>query len=206
MKPQLLADRRGYSLVEILVVVAIFAIVSAIAVPQMGKLFGFYRLSGDARSVADTVAGAKMRAAAEFSQARVFIDLSARTFQTQSWDKTNLVWKTEGAATPLSSSVTFGFGSVAAPPTNTQAAIGQAAACTDDTGHATPGSGTAIANTACIIFNSRGVPVDTTNSPTANDALYLTDGTAVYGITVAATGMIRSWQTPPSATPHWVLN
>jgi len=206
MKFQMLDDRRGYSLIEILMVVAIFGIVSAIAIPQMGKLFGFYRLSGDARSLSDSVAGAKMRASSEFSQARVYVDLTGRTFLTQSWDKTNLVWKTEGGSTSLSSNVSFGFGSVSTPPSNTQGTIAQAPQCTDDTGKTTPGTGNAVANTACVTFNSRGVPVDTTNAPTAADAIYVTDSSAVYVITIAATGMVRSWQTPATSSPHWVLN
>ena len=62
-----------------------------------------------------------------------------------------------------------------------------------------------ITNTACIIFNSRGIPVDNTGSPTGLDAVYVTDGTSVYGITVAATGFIRTWQTNYSSTPSWTL-
>ena len=45
----------------------------------------------------------------------------------------------------------------------------------------------AIANTSCIVFNSRGVPVDDNDLSTAADAIYVTDGTAVYVATVAAT-------------------
>ena len=62
-----------------------------------------------------------------------------------------------------------------------------------------------VANTACVIFNSRGIPVDTTGSPTGDDAIYVTDGTAVYGITVAATGFIRTWRTNYASTPTWTL-
>ena len=79
-----------------------------------------------------------------------------------------------------------------------QATIAQAAACTDD-------MGVPIGNTACLMFNSRGVPIDSTFAPTV-DALYVTDGTAVYGVTVVATGMIRLWHTPPVSTPTWVLH
>ena len=110
-------------------------------------------------------------------------------------------WANEGGVTYLSSYVIFGYASVGAPPGGTQPTIGQAPACTAD-------DGTAIANTACVMFNSRGVPVDVTLAPTSVDAVYLTDvpSTAVYAVTVAATGMIRSWQTPSAATPTWVLN
>jgi hypothetical protein len=55
------------------------------------------------------------------------------------------------------------------------------------------------------MFNSRGIPVDSTGAPVASGALYLTDGSAVYGVTVAATGMIRLWRTFPYATPNWVM-
>jgi hypothetical protein len=35
--------------------------------------------------------------------------------------------------------------------------------------------------------------------------LYLTDGTAVFGITVAATGVIKLSRTQPVAVPTWVV-
>jgi hypothetical protein len=82
-------------------------------------------------------------------------------------NKTALTWTVEGGNTSLSSAVTFGYGSISsAPPPQTT--IGQAPACNDNAGNA-------IANTACIIFNSRGVPVDAAGAPTAIDAIYLTD-------------------------------
>jgi prepilin-type N-terminal cleavage/methylation domain-containing protein len=195
----------GFSLVEILMVVAIFAIVSAIAVPQMGKLFGFYKLSGDARSVSNAIAVAKMRAAADFTRVRIYVDIPGNTFKMQIWDKT-LNSGTGGWTTPagsalvnLSANVKFGFDVVAKNPANNT--IVWADTCKND-------DGTDIANTACVVFNSRGVPVDVSLAPTSNDALYLTDvpSTAVYGVTIAATGMIRSYQTPTASTPHWVLN
>jgi hypothetical protein len=107
----------------------------------------------------------------------------------------------------LSQGVTFGYGSISSPPLNTQPALGQAPACLAD-------DGTAIGNTACIVFNSRGIPVVCTTinpaavpavgcapaDPETRDALYLTDGTAVYGITMLATGMMQVWRTPPSTT------
>ena len=202
MKHHALSDSRGYSLVEILIVVAIFAVVSAIAVPQMGKLFGYYKLSGDTRSVSNAVAVAKMRAAADFTRVRLYVDLGG-TFKMQSWDRTLNSgaggWKTETGLTYLSSGVTFDYSSVATAPPGTQSTRGQAAVCTAD-------DGSSISNTACVMFNSRGVPVDSTFAPTAADAIYLTDGSAVYVVTVAATGMIRSWQSPNASTPNWVLN
>jgi len=99
----------------------------------------------------------------------------------------------------VASGVVFGYGVVTTPPPQTQGTIGQAALCKDNTDMDIP-------NTACIIYNSRGVPIDSTSAPTPLDALYVTDGTAVFGVTVAATGMLRTWRTLPVAIPAWTLN
>ncbi|MBI3400174.1 MAG: prepilin-type N-terminal cleavage/methylation domain-containing protein [Acidobacteria bacterium] len=199
MKRHQLSAPRGYSLIEILVVVGLIGVVGAIAVPMMSNTLGFFRLSGDARSISNATAVAKMRAASDFSRVRLYVDLSTQSHHIESWDKVNSKWVVEGGSTYLSSNVVFGFGAVTTAPPNTQATIAQAPLCTDDLG-------VAIGNTACLMFNSRGVPVDNTFSPTAVDALYLTDGSAVYAVTAAATGMIRLWRTLPTATPSWVLN
>jgi len=208
MKPQLLRDRRGYSLIEVLTVVAITGVVMVIAIPMMGNLFGFFRLSGDARSISNAVAVAKMRAASDFSCVRIYVDLGGRTFRTQSWDKLANSgaggWKTEGGLTYLSSNVVFGYSPVATAPPSSQGTIGQGCTTSGCTQQCTADDGTFISGTACVMFNSRGVPVDNTFAPTASDAVYVTDGSAVYGITVSATGMIRSWRTPPAASPTWV--
>jgi len=190
----------GFSLIETLVVVGLIAVLSAIAVPMTGHALANFRLTGDVRSVSNATALTKMRAAANFSRVRLHVDFGARSHRLEALDKTVTPnhWTPVGGATSLSTKVSFSSGIVSAPPTGTQAAILQAPACTDD-------AGTSIANTACVTFNSRGVPVDNSGAPTAADALYLTDGTAVYAVTVSATGMLRVWHTPPAATPTWVL-
>jgi prepilin-type N-terminal cleavage/methylation domain-containing protein len=188
----------GFSLLELLVVVALTGIVAAIAVPMMSNNIADFRVRGDARSLTDAVSLAKLRSASDFSQARLYADLNNRSFQVQTWNKTTLAWVTEGGVTTLSQNVNFGFGAVATPPAGTQAAIGQAAACLNDVG-------AAIGNTACVLFNSRGIPVDTSGAPTAADAVYVTDNSAVFGVTLSATGLIRQWRTNATATPAWVL-
>jgi Tfp pilus assembly protein FimT len=187
---------------EIMIVVALIGILSTMAAPLFNGAIQSYRLSGDARNVSNATAVAKMRAASTFSRVRLYVDLSARTHRLQSFNKTSAVccWITQGGTTSLSSGVVFGYGVVTQPPPNTQGTIGQSELCKDDTG-------ANISNTACIMFNSRGVPVDGTGfSPIGTDAVYVTDGTAIYGVTIAATGMLRMWRTFPVAIPAWVLN
>ena len=196
-------DSRGFSLVELMMVVAIMGVLVAITVPMSGNTIRYLKLSGDARELSNATAVAKMRAAAKFTQSRLYVDVTGRAFYVQTFDKASGTWTTEGGATSLSSTVTFGYGPIATPPPNTQTTIDQAPPCMTMAG--SPPAEVPVANTACIIFNSRGIPVDTTGSPTGLDAVYLTDGSAVYGITVAATGFIRTWQSHYTSTPTWTL-
>jgi Tfp pilus assembly protein FimT len=193
-------------MIETLIVVAITGVIAAIALPMMKNTLGDFRLSGDARGLNNAASLAKLRAASNFSQARLYVDLSGASFHLETWNKTALAWTSEGGTTALSSNDTFTFGAVGSAPLNTQSTIGQAAACVTD-------AGVAIAGTACLLFNSRGIPVAPSppppprnvGAPTGNDALYLSDGTAVYGLTISATGLIKLWRTNLRATPSWVL-
>lgn len=195
----------GFSLLEVLLVVGLTTVIAAIAVPMMSNTIGDFRIRGDARALNSAVSLAKLRAASAFTQVRLYVDLSANSFHLESWQKTGTPgWVAEGGTTTLATNDTFSFGAVSTPPTSTQATLGQAANCVDTTG-------TAIANTACVLFNSRGIPVapsgapPNVGAPTGNDALYVADSLSVYGVTVSATGQIRLWRTNPTSTPSWVL-
>jgi len=186
-------DERGFSLIDTLVVVAIVGLVAAIAVPQTTSMMSGYKIKGNAQAINNQVGLAKMRAAAQFSRARLYADLNARTFRLQVWNKTTNQWVDDSGVTPLADGVTFGFTGVTQPPPNTQAAIGQSPLCTNN-------AGANIANTACITFNSRGMPVTNALPPagavTGNSGLYVTDGSAVYGTTVSMTPLIKAWWSP----------
>jgi prepilin-type N-terminal cleavage/methylation domain-containing protein len=196
-----LASDRGFSLIELLMAVAIMGVLAAIALPMSGNAVRYLKISGDARDLSNALAVTKMRAAAKFTQGRLMVDLSSRTYYVQNFDKASSTWTTEGGGKTLSSTVSFGYGIVGSAPSNTQTTIGQAPLC-----YNTASPPATIANTACIIVNSRGLPVDaTTASPYGDYALYITDGTFVYGTTIAATGFIRSWRTNATSTPSWSL-
>lgn len=189
----------GFTLVEIMVVVGLIGVVSAFAVPMMANTLRHFRLSGDARSAANSMAVAKMRAATIFGRVRLYADLSTNRFRLEDFDKTTSTWVVNGGITALSLSDTFGFGVVTAAPPNTQATISQAPMCKSN---AVPPVD--IANTACIIFNSRGTPIDSTGAPSSISAIYMTNGAdAVYAVMLSATGMVRTWRTGYTAIPTW---
>ena len=191
-------SERGFSLIELLIVMALIAIVSAMAVPMSSSTLASFRLSGDARGVQSAMSLAKLRAASDFTRARLYVDMGARSFRVETWQKTAATWNVIGGTTNLSNQDRFGFGVVGTPPPNSQNVIAQAPVCTDNAGNP-------VANTACVLFNSRGIPIDAAGAPTASDAVYVTDGTAVYGVTLSATGLMRVWLTRAADPPVWLV-
>jgi hypothetical protein len=133
-----------------------------------------------------------MRAAAKYTRSRVYVDLVNEQFFLQSWNKTTGAWDTEGATILLSRDTDFAFDALGTPPPNTQAAIQQAPGCLD-------AGNNPIANTACIVFNSRGIPVNGAGNPDGNGAFYVTDHvTGVYAVTISMTPLVRLWWSPVS--------
>jgi len=208
--------KRGFSLIEVILAITVGLILTAIAIPKVNTLTRIYRSSGDARSLSEEVSMAKMRSAADFTEARVFADLSTNRYRVETWivppGGSSKCWVTEGdtlcsssysspnvpPSTLLLTTVTFGYGSLSSPPANTQSTLGQAAACQSDSDTQSQSAGS-LANSACVVFNSRGIPVDNTLAPTSSDALYVTDGNSVFGVTVLATGLIQTWRADSSA-------
>jgi prepilin-type N-terminal cleavage/methylation domain-containing protein len=195
------SGNHGFSLAEVLIVIFIILLIAAIGIPNLMTMVGEMRTAGDARDLNGVIVLAKMRAASNFSRARVYADLSANTFRVEWQQAGTATWTSDGCPNScvgdqlLATGVSFGFGSLSSPPSNTQATLGQAPVCLDS-------SGSAITNTACIIFNSRGIPITSGAVPTSNDAIYVTDGRLVTGVTVSATGLTKIWRTEASGA-NW---
>src|SRR5262245_13983879 len=82
------AGSTGFSAVELLIVVAMIGGIAAMAAPMTGNALGYFRLSGDARGLSNALSVTKMRAAATFSKARVYVDLPGKSFHIETWRKT----------------------------------------------------------------------------------------------------------------------
>jgi prepilin-type N-terminal cleavage/methylation domain-containing protein len=187
----------GFSLVELLVVVMLMAILTAMAVPMSTSAVSGYRLRSESRTIASLVGLAKLRATANLTRSRVYADLALHRYRLEIWNKTTNQWAIEGGTTQMPTSVRFGFGTLALAPPNTQGAIGQSLPCKADN------TVTDIANTACLVFNSRGIPINSLGAPQGGNAFYITDGTGVRATTVTATPLIREWWSPAHSA-QWV--
>src|SRR5882762_1419395 len=198
----------GFSVVELMIVVIVLCVLLAIAVSSVTSIARIYRIAGDGRGVAAELNVARMRSAADFTHARVYMDLTANTFHLEVWNKGSACWKTDGdtnACTqttspviPLSQGDTFGFGSITTGPTAATGAPAQAPACT--VGVAGAAAGANIANTACIEVNSSGFPVDSTNKIVASDAIYLTNNQKLYSaVAVSISGQPTAYSYSGSA-------
>jgi|SRR5215472_9431027 len=211
---------KGFSTLELLVVMFVSLVIAALSIPGFNQVRRTLRISGDARDLNAAINQAKMQAAADFTRSRLFVDLgvnSVNTFHVDVWNKAGNggagCWQVVGdvnnpcfvaGASPvqsLSAGVRFGNSGVGAPPPNTQAnGINQAPRCYSVNGNRYG----QVATTSCVTYNSRGTPVDpATGVPTGNDALYITDNTQVYAVTVTATGLSQIWAINANGNGNW---
>jgi prepilin-type N-terminal cleavage/methylation domain-containing protein len=187
----------GFSVIELVATLGIIGVVAAAAVPSTTRTLADLRLRGDARNIHNAVALAKMRAAAHYTRERLYVDRTTNSFHVEYWDKAAAKWMDELDPTVyLQTGIVFDYGAISSPPLNTQTTLAQAPPCQND-------AGSDISGSSCILFNSRGIPVNPGGSITGNSALYITDGTSTYGITLSATPLVRLWWSKASSA-QWI--
>jgi prepilin-type N-terminal cleavage/methylation domain-containing protein len=191
-----MSRQHGYSLLELMVALAIIGVVTATVIPITDTQLKASRLKSDADAVRNLVGLAKMRASSRFTRARVRVDLGVNSYVLQIWDKTAGAWVNDGAPTRTSTGVVFGFGTLTTRPLDDQVIV-FSPPCT--TGLTAAG---AIANTSCINFNSRGLPVDAAGLLYPRHAFYLRNEIGVFATTVTSTPLIRFWSSP-NGTTNW---
>jgi Tfp pilus assembly protein FimT len=184
----------GFTLLELMVVMTTVILIAGMAIPKVITIVNSMRTAGDANNLNSIILMAKMRAGADFARARVYADLSANTFHVEVFTSGDTQWRTEGGIQNLSKNATFGYGTLSSAPSGVSS-LTQAPACLENDMVAS----NTYSNTACIMFNSRGIPVDNNMAATANDAIYLTDGKTVTGISVSPTGLTKIWHTGASS-------
>jgi prepilin-type N-terminal cleavage/methylation domain-containing protein len=92
-------NKRGVTLIELVVVFAIIAIGAVLLVPNMGPWIANYRLRTATRDITSTLRVAQMRAVSNNVDYRVSFDTGARTYILQR--NTGGLWVDEGTAQTL---------------------------------------------------------------------------------------------------------
>jgi Tfp pilus assembly protein FimT len=185
--PSYLRDKKdlGFTFFELTIVLSLMLIVAVISIPSLRRTLEAYRGSSASRGIAGQLALARMRAASDATRTKLSIDTTNNTYIRQVYNKTSLLWETEGDGPQyLDKNVSFGFGSI------TTAAGGQSS----------------IAQTTDIYFNSRGIPIRPSDGmPIGDNVIYLDNNAGTYyAVSVNITGQIRNLKYSAGATPPWV--
>ena len=169
----------GFTLVELMIVIMIGIIVTLFGLPSLTKTQAAYRASGNGRAIAEMLALAKMRAGANFTKEQVVFDTTSNTYHLEQYDKTSSAFVADGGTEYLSSGVSFGYGSITAEA----------------------GTQTTMTQSSPITFNSRGIPINGSNQPTGEGAIYYYNSSGYFAVTVGLNSRIQEWKWVNSA---WV--
>ena len=171
----------GFSMIELLIVMAVMSAMAAISLPSVQRTLRTYRILGDARGIAQTLTLAKMRSAANFTIEAVNWDPSNKSFSMKYFRKNPAQFEPDVSTQSLNLTTGVSLGLPASGPST---AVG-------------------ANNTSGILFNSRGLPVDASFNPIDTpQALYFNNGTDYYAVSVAVTGRIQTWKYSDST---WVV-
>jgi prepilin-type N-terminal cleavage/methylation domain-containing protein len=165
----------GFSLVEIMIVLAVFAALSAIAVPLISSTMSGMQLAADTQNISSTLSSARMSAKSSMTPHRLVVDLDNNEWRLEKFNRTSGSFELQRDVYQLStgltgSGITFVGSSTSAPGT-----------------FPSKTSGT-------IRFNTRGIPVDMNNVPTSDNIIYLSKSGTDYAISVTLTGKVQVWK------------
>jgi type II secretion system protein H len=92
-------SKKGFTLIEVMIVVAIIGIMAAIAIPNFLSWLDHYRVKGAARDIATAMHLAKMKAISQGVEYRVLFDLDNETFRLQKGNlaSNSTAWTHDGA-------------------------------------------------------------------------------------------------------------
>lgn len=176
------SDRRedGFSLFELTIALVLILIVTMMSIPIFGSTSSLSRLRNSALKIAARLHQSKSRSITELSPYRLVLEAATNSWQLET--RTNRTGPFASVARgSLERGIRFGM----PPAANSAAGIEQ---CGGLSGLCAPLQASSIA------FNTRGIPVDSLGRPSAQNAVYLTDGNYYYAVTVSMSGSVDVWQ------------
>jgi Tfp pilus assembly protein FimT len=167
-KSNLKENDKGFSLVELSVLLAMTAILAALSLPMLTSSMHDMQLISDARSIATTMTYAKLSATSQMTHYRLSFDLDNNEWLLEKWNRSTDEFELQQATNDLSrglanSGISFKANSGTAP-----------------TGFPTDSS-------TAVTFNSRGVPDGVA-------IIYLSNDDEDFAVSASLSGKIQIWR------------
>ncbi len=93
----------GFSLVELLAVLVVVGIVTALAAPNLTRWIENYRVKAAARQLVGDLQSVRMKAISEKVDHRISFDNGNRSYTLQKWNSTSSLWNQVGITRSLAS-------------------------------------------------------------------------------------------------------
>lgn len=180
---------KGFSVIEILVVLGVVFILAALTIPNFRSTSAFNRLRNSTYTLANQIEQARFRSVSELTPHRVVIDTTNNRWSLERRiDRANPAsGYTTVSIGALEDGARYGFGSIGSTPSPMEQC---------GTTSCAPQLSTFVA------FNSRGFPVDATGVPRPRNTIYLMNGQDNFAITVSLAGSVEIWRFTNGSWQH----
>lgn len=166
---------KGFSMVELAMIVGVSVILMAIAIPTLSTSMQDMQLIADARNIATSLTVARMSATAQMTHCRLSFDIDNNEWRLEKLNRSTGQFELQQADNELSSEIAnsgimFIKNSGTAP------------------------SGFSTSSSASITFNSRGIPIDGAGVPSADNIIYISKGDRNFAVSVSLAGKVQLWR------------
>jgi prepilin-type N-terminal cleavage/methylation domain-containing protein len=160
-------NKRGFSLVELSVMLSIAAVMAAITIPMLTSSMRSMQLASDTRKIASAMSYAKLSAVSQMTRHQLIFNIYGNQWSLFKWNRDNNSYELQQDVNQLSlgtgnSGISFRSASGTAP------------------------DGFLTTSSTTITFDARGIPND-------RAIIYLSNEEMDYAISVSLSGKVQIW-------------